>query len=177
MDQRAFSTLFELREKDAQRFAKLLHDDAGQMLTAIALRLSALEVSGEARTEIQELQSYLDELLDRFRLAQSSLGSAVIPRRGLAAALSHWRRLRGDLEIQGEDWPAWPVAASTACFRLVEHLEPALLEATKDSLTLHPRKEIDAFALALAAHGDLSLQSGPSPRTIKIIHADTHPSR
>lgn len=177
MDQHSFSTLFEMREKDAQRFAKLLHDDAGQMLTAIALRLSALEVSGEARTEIQELQSYLDELLDRFRLAQSSLGSAVIPRRGLAAALSHWRRLRGDLEIQGDDWPAWPVAAATACFRLVEHLTPALLEVRKHSLTLHKHKEIDTFAQALAAHGDLSLQSGPAARTIKITHADTHSSR
>lgn len=147
------------------------------MLTAIALRLSALEVPAEARTEIQELQSYLDELLDRFRLAQSSLGSAVIPRRGLAAALSHWRRLRGDMQIQGQDWPAWPVPASTACYRIVEHLQPSLLEVNSSQVLLHPRRESDDYVAALAAHGDLTLEASASPRTIRIIHADSHSRR
>jgi hypothetical protein len=177
MKQPPFSALFELREQDAQRFAKLLHDDAGQMLTAIALRLSALEVPPEARVEIQELQSYLDELLDRFRLAQSSLGSAVIPRRGLAAALSHWRRLRGDMQIQGVDWPVWPVSTATACYRIVEHLQPSLIEVNSSEVLLYPRRESDDYVAALAAYGDLTLEASTSPRTIKIIHADSHPRR
>jgi len=177
MEQSAFSVLFALREKDAQGFSQLLHDDAGQMLTAIALRLSALEVPDAARAEIIELQVYLDELLDRFRLAQNALGSAVIPRKGLAAALSHWRRLRGDLEIRGKEWPSWPTASATACFRIVENLEPALLDTSSEGLVLHPRKELDVYVEAIAAYGELSLHADAAARTIKITHANTHTCR
>ncbi len=82
----AFAELLARHEELTSRFAKLLHDDAGQVLTAIALRLSAIEGPADLQ-ELQELQIALDELLDRFRAAQASLGAAVIPRRGILAGL------------------------------------------------------------------------------------------
>ncbi|MCX6610113.1 MAG: histidine kinase dimerization/phosphoacceptor domain-containing protein [Acidobacteria bacterium] len=102
-EQEAFAELLRRHEELTQRFAQLLHDDAGQVLTSIALQLSALD--GVAPDELETLNSTLDDLLERFREAQASLGGAVVAKRGLLAGLSQLARMKKSFRVEGDVAP------------------------------------------------------------------------
>ena len=168
----AFTELWARHEELTTRFAQLLHDDAGQVLTSIALQLSIIE-----HNEIPSLQSILDDLLERFRQAQAELGAAVVARRGLLAALSQLSRARKDLTVQSETEPDWPLVATQATFRIIEALAPKQVLVEKDSVSCEGCSPASAYAKTLALSGGLTLQPGPRPNTIRIYHANPGPNR
>lgn len=170
-EQIAFAELLRRHEELTQRFAQLLHDDAGQILTSIALQLSVLE--GVDPAEREPITSTLDELLDRFREAQASLGGAVIKKRGLAAGLSQLAKMRKEFRIVGDLMPKWPLAAQQAAFRIVEALESSRAELNADGIWLHGVGKIGEYVAALAETGGLSIQKGPQARTIRIYHVNS----
>ncbi len=167
----AFAELLRRHEELTQRFAKLLHDDAGQVLTSIALQLSVLD--GAAPGEVERLNATLDELLDRFRDTQASLGGAVIQKRGLLAGLWQLARMRTNFTIVGEVAPKWPVEAQQAAFRIVEAITPSKAEVNLESVRLDGVGETGDYIAALAEAGGLSLQKGPQPHTIRIYHVNS----
>ncbi len=166
----AFAELLRRHEELTQRFARLLHDDAGQILTSIALQLSVLE--GAPPAETRTLIETLDELLDRFRLAQANLGAAVIPKRGLLAALSQLARMRNDFRVDGNITPAWPIESSQAAFRIVEALMPKRAIVDENGLKLEDAAAISAYVRALAEVGNLSIQEELQETTIRIYNAN-----
>lgn len=168
----AFGELWQRHEELTRNYAKLLHDDAGQVLTAIALRLSSLHVDASAEAEISELQSTLDDLLERFRNAQASLGAAAVAKRGLGAGLSQLARFRGNLRVDTAQCPAWQGETALAAFRIIEALEPIALTFSAQSIRLQGPKNITPYHQELALRGKLSLQAQPEGITISIQHAD-----
>ncbi len=163
----AFSELWERHEELTTRFAQLLHDDAGQVLTSIALQLSVID-----HPDVARLQETLDDLLDRFRQAQASLGGAVVGKRGLSAGLSQLARARPDLHLRGEAGPNWPLLSTRAAFRVVEALTPKQILWDAESVTCDGCLAVSPYTSALAAAGGLVLHSGPRPTTIRITHAN-----
>ena len=170
-EQVAFAELLRRHEELTQRFAQLLHDDAGQVLTSIALQLSALD--GVAPDELATLTATLDDLLERFREAQASLGGAVVAKRGLVAGLSQLARMNKNFRVEGDVAPKWPVAAAQAAFRIVEALEPARAIISAEGVKLDGTGEVSEYVKALADAGGVLLQSGPQATTIKIYYANS----
>ncbi len=167
----AFAELLRRHEELTQRFAQLLHDDAGQVLTSIALQLSALE--GVAPDALETLTATLDDLLERFRDAQASLGGAVVAKRGLVAGLSQLARMNQKFRLEGDVAPRWPVEAAQAAFRIVEALAPAKAVVNAEGVRLDGVGEISEYVQSLAIAGGVSLQSGPQATTIKIYYANS----
>lgn len=167
-----FGELWRRHEELTRNYAKLLHDDAGQVLTAIALRLSSLDLEPSSRAEAAELQTLLDDLLERFRLAQASLGAAAVAKRGLPAGLSQLARFRGNLRLDSSQCPPWQGESALAAFRIVESLEPAAISFSPHALHLQNSKPLTAYQHELAVRGKLSLQPHPEGITISIQHAD-----
>ena len=170
-EQEAFAELLRRHEELTQRFAQLLHDDAGQVLTSIALQLSALD--GVAPEELATLTTTLDDLLERFRDAQASLGGAVVAERGLLAGLSQLARMRKGFRVEGDVAPKWPVAAAQAAFRIVEALTPANALVNSEGVKLDGVGEISDYVKELAEAGDVLLQSGTHANTIRIYYANS----
>lgn len=168
----AFGELWQRHEELTRNYAKLLHDDAGQVLTAIALRLSSLDVDKRTEAEIAELQSTLDDLLERFRNAQASLGAAAVAKRGLAAGLSQLARMRGNLHLDSSQCPSWQGQSALAAFRIIESLEPRALSFSPQAIRLQNPKALTAYHQELALRGKLSLQAQPEGITISIQHGD-----
>jgi hypothetical protein len=168
----AFSELLARHEELTSRFAKLLHDDAGQVLTAIALRLSVLEVAPGVDAEVKELQKDLDDLLERFRLAQAELGGAVVPKRGLMAAFSQLKRMNPALQILGETAPPWSGTQAQCAFRIVEELNPLRLICGPAALqcTLAGRSaELPSLVSALAEAGGLRIDWKANGASLGIL--------
>jgi hypothetical protein len=170
-EQAAFAELLRRHEELTQRFARLLHDDAGQVLTAIALQLSVLD--GVAKEDLAGLTETLDDLLDRFRVAQASLGGAVVAKRGLLAALSQLARMNPGLRVDGNAAPPWPVDSLQAAFRIVEALSPKRVVVQADGLTLEGTQGLSDYVQLLATVGKLALQAGPQATTIRIYHGNS----
>lgn len=171
----AFAELLRQHEELTQRFAQLLHDDAGQVLTSIALQLSVLD--GANPEDLATLTSTLDELLGRFRDAQASLGGAVVGKRGLAAGLSQLARMRSGFRVEGGAGPAWPVAAAQAAFRIIEAMAPDRVVLDASGLVAEGGTGISDYVRVLGEVGGLVFRDGPRANTIRIEHANQGSNR
>ena len=171
----AFAELLRQHEELTQRFAHLLHDDAGQVLTSIALQLSVLD--GVDPGELETLTGTLDELLERFRDAQASLGGAVVAKRGLAAGLSQLARMRKGMRVDGGSGPKWPAEAAQAGFRIVEALQPERVVLDGDGMLLEGTGVAGDYVSSLAEFGGLVLRQGPGANTIRIDHVNQGANR
>lgn len=159
----AFAELWARHEELTTRFARLIHDDAGQVLTSIALQLAVID-----HESVPVLQETLDDLLERFRQAQADLGAAVVARRGLLAALSQLARARKDFTVHGDAVPKWPLSATQAAFRTIEGLSPSSVSVEADSVLCVGCKPVTAYVKGMAEAGNLILLPGPRPTTIRI---------
>jgi PAS domain S-box-containing protein len=121
--------LIEAQEAERQSIARELHDEIGQVLTAVRINLQSLQRSGPAlqASPIEESLSIVDEALDRVRELSLNLRPSVLDNLGLSSALrwyvDRYARRSGivaDLSSEIEDGLRLRVEVETACFRIVQ---------------------------------------------------------
>jgi PAS domain S-box-containing protein len=84
--------LIRAQEKERRRIAVELHDELGQSLMALKLKLRAAcnslgERNRETRPALEEALEYIDEIADKVRWTSSELRPAILEDLGLSAAL------------------------------------------------------------------------------------------
>ena len=118
------------REAEQAKVARMLHDDAGQVLSAIGLHLDVLrtDLTAEQSGQVVEIQKLLEHVISRIRAASQALHANVVERAGLGFALEQLvGRVRDKavgisvrlLVTPGERWPNEPAHAA---YRIVEAL-------------------------------------------------------
>jgi signal transduction histidine kinase len=130
-----FLELLEVQRRD---IAHRLHDEVGQILVAIHLRLlAASRARRKKRTDTGGIESLLDEALEALRAFARDVRPSLLDDAGLAAALrsslgAAARKAGIDLHLQLEAVEAHrlPPALETACFRVAEE---ALANAVRHS--------------------------------------------
>ncbi len=159
------------RESEAQRIARDLHDEVGQVLTSIKLDLSSFQrqckqkdLASEAQEIIESnvaaLRNKLDGLVDFVRRIASDLRPPVLDRMGLASAIELLARnledkteLVIDLEIGTLDEPLdWLI--STTIYRIVQEALTNIArhaEASEVSIKLHQTD--DRISLSVEDNG------------------------
>jgi signal transduction histidine kinase len=110
--------LLEAQEAERRAVARELHDDFGQMLTAISLDLRK---SGSS-TESIEL---VDQAISRMRELAQDLRPSILDDLGLPAALRWYvtreaKRAGLELHLEVADLPRLPATVETTCFRMVQ---------------------------------------------------------
>jgi signal transduction histidine kinase len=125
------------RESEAQRIARDLHDEAGQVLTSLKMDLAGLQkkckqcrikgASGNpVENDMASMSVKIDNIVGFIRRISSELRPPVLDRMGLPAAIEKLARevednsnLAVEVEITGMDRPVdWLV--STALYRIVQ---------------------------------------------------------
>lgn len=126
------------REAEQAKVARMLHDDAGQVLSAIGLHLDVLrgDLTAEQSGQVVEIQKLLEHVISRIRTASQALHANVVERAGLGFALEQLVGRARDkavgvtirlLVTLGERWPNEPAHAA---YRIVDELlENALSHA------------------------------------------------
>jgi signal transduction histidine kinase len=123
-----------VRDEEAQRIARELHDELGQVLTGLKMELAGLRRlhAGQPReadhaAALGQMQARLDEAIDSVRRISAELRPPVLDRLGLAAALdwliSEWEsksRLALVLNVTGLDEGPVDERISIAIFRVVQ---------------------------------------------------------
>ncbi|MBL8095607.1 MAG: sensor histidine kinase [Anaerolineales bacterium] len=125
--------ILEAQEDERQRVARELHDQSGQSLTTMLVRLRLLERSedvAQARMHVQELRKLTAQALDEIRRIALELRPKILEDLGLCEALA-WRAdelnagggVRATLETSGME------------HRLSRDLELALYRVAQEALT------------------------------------------
>jgi signal transduction histidine kinase len=118
----------EAQEAERARVARELHDESGQVMTALAVHLRALEADvepGAIRDRISEMRRQLSEASVNLRELTTRLRPTAIDEHGLADAIEEQAaRLRRagvavDVELRGLE-PAPPEEVQTVVFRVAQ---------------------------------------------------------
>lgn len=119
--------LVEAQEMERKKIARELHDDIGQILTAVRISLQSLQRTCEiaASPRIDDNIVVIDEALDRVRELSLELRPALLDDLGLAAALRWYLKrycdrttLQGEVHSNFDDDMRLPRKLETACFRI-----------------------------------------------------------
>jgi signal transduction histidine kinase len=117
--------LLSVQETDRAALAHELHDEFGQVLTAVKLQLQAVEQRTPS-PRIEDCVALVDQVLQQVRSLSLDLRPAQLDDQGLAVALaSHLARLSRQtgrtIGFQcGDDVPRLVGQRATACFRIVQ---------------------------------------------------------
>ena len=121
--------LIEVQESERRSIALELHDQIGQILTGLKLKLEMLGRgrSGIEQTRLDEAQSLVNELIFRTRELSLDLRPATLDHLGLLAALlRHLRQYTQRTNVQtifqhrGLEGKRFPAELETAAFRIVQ---------------------------------------------------------
>lgn len=118
------------REAEQAKVARMLHDDAGQVLSAIGLHLDVLrgDLTSEQNAQVVDIQKLLEMVISRIRTASQTLHVNVVERAGLGFALEQLAskaRERGSgitVHLQVAPGERWPNDPAHAAYRIVAEL-------------------------------------------------------
>jgi signal transduction histidine kinase len=122
--------LVEAQEEERKKIARELHDEIGQILTAVRISLQTIQRTCETvvcQPRIEESIVVVDEALTRVRELSLELRPALLDDLGLAAALRWYLKrysertgIQSEVTSDFEDDFRLPRKLETACFRIVQ---------------------------------------------------------
>lgn len=143
----ALRSLNDVLERESERIANVLHDEAGQFLTSahIALAEIARELPPPLRERLQEVRRDLDHIEERLRVVSHELHPRTVHDHGLAGAVKFLadgfsRRSRIALTVDVALDGSYPAIVETVVYRLVQEALTNLgkySRATKAAIVLY----------------------------------------
>jgi len=131
------------REQESDRISRKLHDEVGQVLSAVGLQLDALrlefqQVAPDIATRTAEIQSMLEQAMSEVRALSYDLNPAVVERVGLQYALDRLvgrlrARFLGTLRYNSDSNVRLPLNVSNAMYKIAEHALENLIQHSNSS--------------------------------------------
>jgi PAS domain S-box-containing protein len=151
--------VLEAREEEKAHIARELHDELGQLLTALKMDLSWLRervvVEGEAAAKLDEMGTLLDQTVSSTRRISADLRPLMLDDLGLADAAG-W--LVDDFGKRSGIASGIEISGSEAFENLPKSMATAVYRAIQESLTNIARHSGAKHAWILLAAGDGSLE-------------------
>jgi signal transduction histidine kinase len=153
---------FDAAKEDERRFiAHELHDELGQMLTVIKLRLSMRGRGGDGSEQTSETLGLIDGMIDRIRKISADLRPPLLDEVGLFPALRVYvdaqSALSGvpiELSSHDADERRLDPDREIACFRVVqESITNALRHASPKRIRVKAARLPSAISLSIADDG------------------------
>jgi signal transduction histidine kinase len=148
------------REQEAVRVSRLLHDDVGQILSAVGLQLDLLRTdveadSPEVAARLEQCQRHLETAMEQVRRLNSELNPAIVERAGLQAAMDRlvgrYRDAGASIRLLFDSSVRPPLPAAKNLYRIAE--------CALDNAVRHAgAKRIEVFVKAARAGGTLEVR-------------------
>jgi two-component system NarL family sensor kinase len=123
-------SVMNAREQEGARISRLLHDDVGQVLSAIGLQLDLLRMDlGEqlasVPARILEIQKYLEQAMGQVRDLSYELNPSIVERTGLQYALDrligrYRKSFSGTIRLLFDPSVHVPLKPATALYKIAE---------------------------------------------------------
>jgi two-component system sensor histidine kinase UhpB len=151
----------DLLEMEARRIAHALHDQAGQVLTVVHLKLAEMErqVPSQCTAGFAEVRQLLDDVEEELRQFSHELRPIILDEFGLVTAVesladSFGKRTGLDVAVIATKRERFPTALETALYRIVqEALTNANRHARARRITIKIRVEAGMVHCSVADDG------------------------
>ena len=162
------------REVESARVSRLLHDEVGQVLTAVGLHLDVLkldfkEKAPEIIARVNEIQQILDQAITQVRGLSYDMNPAVAERAGLQAALDRLvGRFRtdfaGSIRLLYDSPVRAPIDVANVFYKIAElALDNCVRHAAARLIEVHVRSARGTLLLEIRDDG-----AGFSPEDVNL---------
>lgn len=152
------------RELESNRVSRLLHDEVGQVLSAVGLQLDVLKLDfqkavPELVERTHEIQEMLDQAVRQVRSLSYDLNPAVVERAGLQFAMDRLigrfrEQFNGSLRFLYDSSVRVPLEVGNAWYKIAElALENSLKHAKATQLTVMVRPTPKAITMEIRDNG------------------------
>jgi two-component system NarL family sensor kinase len=152
------------REDEFMRVSRTLHDEVGQVLSAVGLQLDVLKLDYKQKApeiveRVDEIQKMLDAAVQQVRTLSYDLNPAVVERAGLHFALDRLAgRFRGrnstSIRLMAEPGLRVPLPVANAWYKIAEHaLDNAVTHARCSKIELQVRSNSKGALLEVRDNG------------------------
>jgi signal transduction histidine kinase len=152
------------RDSENERVSRRLHDEVGQVLSAVGLQLDVLKLdyrgqAPEISGRIEEIQKALDQAVQEVRALSYDLNPAVVERAGLHFALERLvGRFRsmytGNIRLLSDPAVRVPLPAANAWYKIAEHaIGNAIFHAQSTKIEVQTRMGARSAALEVRDNG------------------------
>jgi signal transduction histidine kinase len=152
------------REVESNRVSRLLHDEVGQVLSAVGLQLDVLKLDfrdqlPELVDRIHEIQKMLDQAVQQVRALSYDLNPAVVERAGLQFALDRLvGRMRtgfsGSIRFLFDSSTRLPLPVANAWYKIAElALENAVKHGGASKIEVHVKSAQKMPAMEIRDNG------------------------
>ena len=152
------------REVESNRVSRLLHDEVGQVLSAVGLQMSVLKLDFQNRVpeivaRIQEIQEVLDRAVEQVRALSYDLDPAVVERAGLQAALDRMAgrfrtQFTGSVRLLFDPAVRVPLETANAWYKIAElALENAVNHSGAKKIEIQVKASAKTMALEIRDNG------------------------
>ena len=149
--QRMIVSTINARDVESNRVSRLLHDEVGQVLSAVGLLLDVLKLDyrgqiPELTERIHEIQKMLDNAVQQVRSLSYELNPSVVERAGLQMALDrlvgrYREQFAGSLRYLYDSSVRVPLPIGNAWYKIAElAVENALAHADATLIEIHVRR-------------------------------------
>lgn len=157
-------SMMTAREQDGAKVSRLLHDEVGQVLSAIGLQLDLLRMDLQENVQagvkrISEIQRILELAVVQVRDLSYELNPAIVERAGLQFALDrlvgrYRKDFRGALRLLFDAAVRVPIEPATAMYKICEQaLDNAVEHAAPTQIEVFVRPSRQAVALEVRDNG------------------------
>jgi signal transduction histidine kinase len=149
--QRMIVSTINAREVESNRVSRLLHDEVGQVLTAVGLLLDVLKLDfckqvPDITDRVHEIQKMLDEAVQQVRALSYDLNPSVVERAGLQSALDRLvgrfrGQFAGSIRYLYDSSVRVPLSVGNAWYKIAElALENAIQHSGATRIEVHVRR-------------------------------------
>ena len=152
------------RDSENERVSRRLHDEVGQVLSAVGLQLDVLKLDfrgdiPELSGRIDEVQRALDRAVQEVRALSYDLNPAVVERAGLHYALERLvgrfrERFAGTLRLLSDASLRVPMPVANAWYKIAEHaIENAVMHSESTKIEVQVRSDAKSVTLEVRDNG------------------------
>ena len=162
--------LLTAQEEERRRLAVELHDELGQVLTAVKINLASLErLPGPASAHLKDAIASVDQAMERIRDLALDLRPSVLDDLGLPAALRWYvdrfaRAARVDAHLSIDAVPHLGTDLETVCFRVAQE---ALTNVARHARARHVWVDLHLLPVGLELMG----RPFAEPTLLKLAYA------
>ena len=178
-------SVMHARDQDGARISRILHDEVGQILSAIGLQLDLLRMDikenvADATLRIGDIQKVIETAVVQVRDLSYELNPSVVERTGLAFALDrlvgrYRKNWSGSIRLLFDSALRVSVEPATALYKIAEQaLDNAVMHSGCTQVQVLVKRAKDAVALEIRDNGKgfpSALESGGLGLHLMKYHA------
>ena len=161
---RKIVSIINAREVESNRVSRLLHDEVGQVLSAVGLQLDVLKLDfrdrlPEITDRLREIQQMLDQAVQQVRALSYDLNPAVVERAGLQPALDRLvgriqEQFPGSIRLLFDPSVRIPLLVANTWYKIAElALDNAIKHSGASKIEMHVKSSQKSVVMEIRDNG------------------------